>query len=427
MTTSTIAEIGGLMIIAAVTLQLLMGLRSMRARASERGRHGSAIAEFSVEPAGRPETAITSNSVETVLWMGKRKFRIARRMYENESQDICSYYLVPLDERALPGFRPGQFLTFELPVHEQEHPAMRCYSLSESPTEDEYYRISVKRLPAPANAPENTPPGLSSGFFHDVALEGDIVETFAPTGEFCLDQSSDRPVVLIAGGVGLTPLLSMLNWLIDTRSEREIWLFYGVGNRSDHMMYDHLKLVRKECPNVNMYISYSQPTPNCRPRVDYNVHGHITVDLIQSLLDGDQYEFYLCGPSAMMNSIRSGLTEWGVPADDIRSEAFQAPSKQARMAGETIEPGNEPEAFEVKFSRSGRILRWNKGVDTLLELAESNGIKMPCSCRSGNCGTCLTKLTQGTVDYVHPPSREHDDGSCLPCIARPNSDLVLDL
>ena len=427
MTAAAIAEVGGLTILAAVAFQLLMGLRALRARMNAQAP-AAAISEFRaaapeiIERAPEPG----ASGVETVMWMGKRKFRIARRSYENEARDICSYYLVPLDGRPLPAFRPGQFLTVDLPDADEAQNTTRCYSLSESPTVREHYRISVKRLRAPANAPADTAPGAASTYLHDVAAVGDVIETFAPSGDFTLDQSSPRPVVLIAGGVGLTPMLSMLNWLAETRSSRRVYLFYGVRNRADHMMYDHLTRIRKSRPNVDMFIAYSQPTPDCLPGRDYNVEGRITVDLLQSVIEEDDPEYYLCGPSSMMADMGRGLASLGVHDHDIRREAF------ATVPARRPEPRHLPETsndenFEIRFTRSGRVVRWTGEAETLLELAELNGLRMRCSCRQGVCGTCAAALQEGVVDYVHAPAREPESDTCLPCIARPRSNLVLDL
>lgn len=424
MLTGTMTEIGGLMIIAAVSLQVLIGLKWMFARSAHGGRP-EALSALTLD-AQSAHTVIPADgrqNGEAPSWLGKRKFQVAMRVYENDKCDICSFYLVPLDKRPIPPFRPGQFLTFEFPALDGEHAAVRCYSLSDSPTERSYYRISVKLLPARGGSPA----GLSSSHLHNGVLEGDVIEAFAPAGDFYLDQDSDRPIVLIAGGVGLTPVLSMLNWLTATRSEREVWLFYGVRNKAEHAMYDYLAQKRLNFPNLRMFIAYSRPGPGCRQGVDYNVDGHINIDLLQAVLEADNYEFYLCGPQAMMSTLRNDLSVWGVPEEDVKFEAFGPASPQTVKAPDLRAEQTEPGGFQVRFAKSDRIVQWTNGEDTLLELAEANGIKMRCSCRAGNCGTCLTALQQGSVEYIHPPTREHSAGACLPCIARPSSDIVLDI
>ena len=363
-------------------------------------------------------------------WNGKRKFQIVRRILENQTGDICSFYLVPVDKRPLPQFRPGQFLTFEMPASGDAEPIVRCYSLSESPLEQRYYRISVKRLLAPPHAPPGTFPGLASNYFHDVLQEGEIIDIAAPAGEFCLHQRSPRPVVLIAGGVGITPLLSMLNWLVATKSQRDIWLFYGVRNRADHAMYDHLKDLQRDCPNLRLITFYSEPTEMCRQGVDYDVEGFVSVDIMKAVLRARNYEFYVCGPPPMMTMVMEGLAQWGVPEEDIMSEAFGPASVKKPtlvVSNDPAVPQKAAEAFNIVFSRSNKTLQWTPEAGSILEFAEENGVQLRSGCRVGNCGTCVSKIAKGDVDYVRKPSKQLKANACLACIAKPKSDLVLDL
>ncbi|GBF27140.1 flavohemoprotein [bacterium MnTg02] len=431
-----IAEVGGLLLIAAVSVRAAISIYSIagrRAHANRQDREYIQLFEFLSSSILKKFEA--EREKPELSWTGKRKFRVVRRQYEDYNNDICSFFLAPYDHRPLPPYRPGQFLTFELPIAGQPQPVVRCYSLSDSPTvNQQYYRISIKRLAPPPHAPPGTPPGLSSNYFHDNLREGDIVEVLAPSGEFCIDQQSERPVVLIAGGVGLTPLISMLNALAASRSKREIWFFYGVRNRGDHAMYDHLQRVRRQNPNVRTVIFYGDPTSKCRKGIDYDVEGFVSVELIKSLLKARNYKFYVCGPPPMMELVTTGLEEWGVPADDIMFEAFGPASlkKTAKLedaAGESDDAGRQEPAkiFKVVFARSKKTVQWTKSMGTLLDLAEANGVKARCGCRAGNCGTCVTPLRQGEVDYVHKPGKDPEPGYCLPCIALPKSDLVIDI
>ena len=360
-------------------------------------------------------------------WSGRRKFRIVQRTYENQRKDICSFYLTPYDNQPLPPFHPGQFLTFHLKVPGQPQPVVRCYSLSDSPTERRYYRITVKRLWAPANAAQGTPPGLASSYVHDRLQVGDVVEALAPSGAFCLDLKSQRPVVMVAGGVGLTPLVSMLNALVATRSRREIWFFYGVRNRTEHAMYDHLDRIRRAFPNVRLVVAYSRPTPTCRKGIDYDIEGHVGVTLMKPLLAARSCEFYVCGPSAMMDGITKDLAAAGVPPEDIKLEAFGAAAVKATSKRSAAPAADAGQTFRVEFARSGRVVQWTKSDGTLLELAEAHGVKARCGCRAGVCGTCQAGLRQGEVDYIQRPAREPGAAQCLPCITQPRSDVVLDI
>ncbi len=373
--------------------------------------------------------------IDTVTEPTRRKFRIGKRVHENLKGDICSFYLLADDGRSIPAYTPGQHLTFELNVPGQNQPVVRCYSLSETPTNPQkYYRITVKKQRAPITSPTDTPDGLSSCFFHDQLAENDVVLASLPIGAFCLNQASKRPIALIAGGVGLTPLLSMLNWLAATDSQRDVWLFYGVRDRTEHTFYDHLQALSQSMNNIRVVIFYSHPTANCRRGVDYHVPGVIRTDVIAALLRSQDYEFYLCGPPPMMRSVNLGLRAWGVAADDIKSESFgatkltsssQSPLENSSDGQENIE--SAPEKFQIHFARSNKTVSWTKHNGTLLELAETCGVNARCSCRAGQCGTCRIALRTGEVDYIKTPQTKLDAGFCLPCVTQPKSDLVLDL
>ncbi len=360
-------------------------------------------------------------------WQGARKFQIAWRGYETPDKDTCSFYLVPSDRKSIPTFKPGQFLTFELDIPGQTQKTMRCYSLSDSPSHQEFYRITVKRMRTPANAPQGTRPGLSSSHFHEDMQVGDVVDVHAPSGSFCLDQNSNRPVVLVAGGVGITPLLSMLNTLIASGSKREIWLFYGVTNRLDHAMYDHLQSVNREMPNLNVVTFYCNPRRTCRMGTDYDIEGFVRVECMKPLLRARNYEFYVCGPPPMMKTIVTDLQKWGVPLEDIQTESFGSASKPANAKSEVADGGNAKQKVAITFSKSNKTVEWTPGKGSLLELAESAGIRARFACRAGVCGTCVTALLEGQVKYDQPPTKVPAEGHCLLCVAQPKTDLTLEL
>lgn len=273
-------------------------------------------------------------------WEGLRKFRVARKEYENTKRDICSFYLIPEDEEPIPPYYAGQYLTFELQLPGEPRPIVRCHHLSDSPTLRDHYRVTIKRMDAPANAPKGTPPGLCSTYFHNMLEVGDSVEARTPDGRFFLDESSDRPIVLIAGGIGLTALVSMMNWLVASESRREVWFVYGVRNRDEHAMFELLERVAQDNSNIHLIVVYSRPTAACRKGTDYNVQGHVSVDLIKSLVPTAACDFYICGPPPMMDALTNGLEEWGVSPSDIHFEAFgPATVKKSKRPVETAGMG----------------------------------------------------------------------------------------
>lgn len=370
------------------------------------------------------EEKLLESEKAKLSWNGFRKFRIISK--EKETKDITSFYLAPHDGKPLPGFSPGQFLTFQLQIPGQVQPVVRCYSLSDSPYHTDRYRVSIKKVPAPRNEP-SAPPGLVSNYFHDSLNEHDIIDVKAPSGQFYLNMNEKTPVVLLSGGVGITPVLSMLNALVEKDSQREIWFFLGVRDKTEHVMKDHLEKMGRENPNVNLKIFYSRPGEKDLKGDDYHVEGRVTVENFKPLLPSNNYEFYICAPPPMVKDLRAGLTSWGVPKTSIHFEAF-GPATVKKCTVDSKEDSKKVDTQKVNicFTKSGKTLSWDPNLTSLLELAEKNSIPLDSGCRAGNCGTCLTAIKNGEVTYLTEPGSLPEAGSCLACIAIPKGDLTLD-
>jgi ferredoxin-NADP reductase len=192
---------------------------------------------------GESQVAVTAKEFATTenAWDGFREFLVKRRVIEDGIRSVCSFYLVPADSQPLPAFKPGQFLTFRLqledPVRNESKSVVRCYSLSDKPNPD-YYRVSIKRTPPPAELPD-VPAGLSSNFFHARVQEGARLMVKAPSGHFHLMTDEPLPIVLVCGGIGITPMLSILNTVMSGGTSREVWLYYGVRNGAEHILKEH--------------------------------------------------------------------------------------------------------------------------------------------------------------------------------------------
>jgi len=335
---------------------------------------------------------------------------------------LHSFYLKPHDGKPLPPFHPGQFLTFQLKIPDQPKPVIRCYSLSDSPNYPDRYRVSIKKVLPPRDAAD-APPGLSSTFFNDGLREGDILDVKAPSGHFYLDTDKDSAVVLIGGGIGITPVLSMLNTICESGSKREAWFFLGVRNSSDQIMKDHLEHLNLEHDNVHLHVCYSNPGDGDVEGRDYQHEGRVGLDLFKQVLPSNSYEFYICGPPPMMDSVTTGLKDWGVPDGQVNFEAFgPATVKKKRPQAEA----STAAAVEVVFARTGKTLKWDPAAESLLDFAEDNGVIIDSGCRAGNCGTCITAIKSGEVTYINEPGEPPEAGSCLTCIAMPTANLTLD-
>lgn len=381
------------------------------------------------------EQGIASADTPSGAWSGWRDFRVVRREFEDVAQTQCSFHLQPVDGAPLRPFPPGQYLTFSLKVPGDvagvagaavgDRTITRCYSLSDRP-DPKGYRITIKRMPPPAAQPD-LPPGVSSGHFHDRVHEGDVLQVKAPSGHFFIDPDASVPAVLIAGGIGITPMLSMLRWCVDEQPERLVHLYYGVRSSGDHAFKSMLEALAAAHPAFKLNVVYGSPGPDDVLGRDYQHAGYVDLALLRRTLPHGRHQFYVCGPPPMMQSLVPALREWGVQADDIHFEAFGPAS--VRPTGPV---SNEPAvansaSLAVRFSRSGRTLTWDGQDANLLDFAERHGLAVDSGCRSGSCGTCQTGVLSGVVTYADRPDHDLPKGQCLLCVGKPQSALVLDL
>lgn len=359
-------------------------------------------------------------------WNGARKFRVAEKVQENA--EICSFYLKPHDERPLPPFEPGQYLTFKLDLPSSKKVTTRCYSLSDSP-KSEYYRVSIKRQRPPRDESKADVGKSSSNYFHDNVEAGDILDVQAPGGEFFLDMHRSTPVVLIGGGIGITPVMSMLNAIVDAGSKRETWFFLGVRNAAEHVFREHLQAIEDEHPNIHVRIVYSNPDEGLVEGKDFDHSGRVGADLFREVLPSNNYDYYFCGPPPMMESLFNGLREWDVPESRIHFEAFGPATVKSKKSADTQAGAAAPataSGFKLKFAKSEMELVWDGSADSILEFAEANGIDMDSGCRAGACGTCVTAVLSGEAAYSVDPRADVEKGTCLACISTPKSDMELD-
>jgi ferredoxin-NADP reductase len=376
-------------------------------------------------PALRP--ALGQPGIAPGAWRGLRTFRVARRVYEDAAQTQCSFYLEPVDGLALPDYKPGQFLTFSLLLAEPGavvRTVTRCYSLSDSPTPS-HYRVTIKRVLAPA-ASAGVPDGAASNYFHDHVHAGSTLQVRAPSGHFHLDTLASTPVVLIAGGIGITPMMGMLRWCAQHQPERVVHLYYGVRNSAEHAYKAVLEDMARALPQLRLHEVYSRPLAEDRPDVDYQHPGRVDLGLLKQTLPHGVHQFYLCGPAAMMETLVPDLLQWGVARSDLHFEAFGPASVRLPLESPTVQSADAAEPLSVHFQRSGRTLSWTGQHANLLDFAEAHGIQVESGCRSGSCGSCVSTVVRGTVDYASPPDCDLAPGQCLLCVGKPRTSLALD-
>jgi ferredoxin-NADP reductase/MOSC domain-containing protein YiiM len=352
------------------------------------------------------DAAARAASASEGRWTGWRPFAVDRIV--EEARDIRSVYLRPTDLRPVCRPRPGQFVSVRIPI-EQGKTITRTWSVSSYAHEMTHYRITVRREQGPG-----------SQWIHGCEV-GSSVLLRAPAGEFSLDTGGFRPVVLIAAGIGITPLLAMLHaHLARGPTGIPIYLIYSARTFADQAFRDELSSLAAAHPALHITHAYS------RTHVDGRPAGRITVDEVRAVLADlhimlgehrvDQPWFendtYLCGPERFCREFKEELVAGGGNADRIRYELFSAPPVLETSV----------DAAEIHFARTGVTGHWSADDDlSLLEVAERLGITVPSDCRAGSCLTCKTRILAGEA------TSKMLDGAALLCVSRPRTPrLVVD-
>ncbi|WP_082232008.1 NO-inducible flavohemoprotein [Halobacillus massiliensis] len=243
-------------------------------------------------------------------WNGFRDFKIVEKV--KESDVITSFYLQPEDGKAMASFRPGQYLTVRIDMPGEKFTHLRQYSLSDAPDKG-YYRISVKR----EDGQSDNPDGIVSNYLHGEYNEGDILPITAPAGDFVLKEDSDAPLVLISGGVGLTPMMSMLQRMKDTQTDRDVYFIHAAQNEDVHAFKEDVKQAAAKMKSCQTKVIYSEPLE----KGTADKEGIIELEWLQTVVP-KHAEFYFCGPTGFMKAVNGMLLEWGIPEERINFEFF---------------------------------------------------------------------------------------------------------
>lgn len=305
-------------------------------------------------------------------------------------------------------FEAGQFLTVRVQVDGK--PVQRAYSISSAPYSRGYLEISVKRI------------GLVSTVLHSSLRPGATLAVRPPAGAFTYPAGDDRPLVLVAGGIGITPLVSMLRHAVATEPSRPVALIYSIRSSEDLAFRDELAVIGRRHPQVRIGIAVTQG-----PASDRWHRGRISADLVRAYASNLPHSLaYICGPQPMIDAMKALMTALGVPPPQIRSESFGAAMKV--VTGDA-RPAAEQQASQivVRFARSGCEAHVD-GEQTLLEAAEATGVDIPSVCRAGSCHSCRTRLMNGEVCCESASLSEKDraEGFILPCVSRPRGDCELE-
>lgn len=411
----------GLAAIGLVGLQLRRQQRARALLASASAPKTEAVALASPE-AARPGAVMTASpglAARPQRWSGP--LRVAHIV--EETPTVETYRLVPLDGDVLPfDFLPGQFLQVEVEP-EPGKTSRRSYTIASSPTQCAFVEITVKREDR----------GAVSKFMNEKLAVGDLLQVAGPFGAFTFTGSDADSIVLIAGGVGITPVMSVLRYLTDRAWPGEIFLLYGARSTEEFVFREEIERLERRHANLHV-LAAMQRTPGT---VWLGPEGNLTKELVAGAVPRiAERRVHLCGPPPMMAAVRQILLELGVAEAQIHTEAFgpaslpgenapaaviaptshgpvQAPPSEANMPAAVAET-------TVTFSVSGVAAPLGAN-ETVLEAAEAAGVEIPYSCRVGECGVCVTRLQQGSVTMAVESGLDPADkaqGYVLACQAK---------
>lgn len=379
-------------------------------------RQGALPVRFAFRPEGWSPNSLMTGDWEQArqrleaekLRSAWRPFRLARIV--DESSVIRSFHLEPADGEGILAHAAGQHLPIRVLPEGEDAPVLRTYTLSTAPS-DGFYRLSVKRQ------------GLVSQHLHGLA-EGDLIEARAPAGSFTIDPLEPRPAVLIAAGVGITPILSMLRSIVfeglRKRRIRPTWVFQAARNLSERAFAAELAELAAAAQGAVKLVRVLDDITGAEEGSDYDAQGRIDAQLLRGTLPFDAYDFYMCGPPPFMQGLYDMLSDIGVPDGRIHAEAFGPASLMRRVPEQAVPLAPAATApVPVAFMKSGKEARWTPEAGSLLELAEARGLAPAFGCRSGTCGTCVTRVLQGKVTYAAPPAAAVAEDEALICCAVP--------
>lgn len=358
-----------------------------------------------------PIQTVTSpfSAVPIAKWSGAMK---VCRIFD-EVQNVRTLRLVSKDGGPLPLlYQPGQFLTIEV-EHEGKR-IKRSYTIASSPTVRDYLEITVKREEH----------GKVSRILHDQVQEGALLDISAPAGKFTFTGEEADSIVLIGGGVGITPLMSVVRYLTDRGWPKPIYLLYCCRTTKDFIFQEELEYLQRRYPNLSVIATMTRESGT----VWMGPTGRLTPDLISSSVpDLEQQRVHICGPGPMMEAVKSMLAELGVPTSQVFTEAFGTPKKKTGgpKASDELLGGK---SATVTFATSA-VTAPIPATESVLDVADANGVDIDNSCRNGTCGSCKVKLLQGEVSMEVEDGLDTGDkekGWILACQAMVKKDVVVD-
>lgn len=366
------------------------------------------------------ESSAHFNMLNTRVWAnGRHLVRCVRVI--RETWDVKTFCF-NAEQSIMFFFKPGQFVTLELEIDGEQ--IMRSYTISSSPSVPYSFSITVKRVPG----------GRVSNWLHDNLSENDELAVHGPVGNFnCIDHPAEK-VLLLSGGVGITPLMSMARWYFDTNADVDMEFVHSARTPNDVIFQRELEHMCSRVKNFNLSviserIEIGQAWNGYRGYLDQAKLEMIVPDYMHRRI-------FCCGPTPYMRAIKQLLIDNGFDMDFYHEESFGATPddvtqdalEQAEIAVKEAEEIKDADLFTVEFSDSGMSVQVHPS-ETIHAAAARLGINFPKACGVGICGTCKVHKKQGDVDMQHNggiTDEDVDEGYILSCCSTPTSDLVIE-
>lgn len=382
-------------------------------------------------PTVSPEPAAPRLAGALKAWNPEADDALTVLAIRDETADVKTFVLAP-KEPCLFHYQPGQFLTLELEIGGET--INRCYTIASAPTRPHTLAITVKRVPG----------GPVSNWLHDQVRVGSTLRAVGPMGEFsCFIEGTPAPTpkyLFLSGGSGITPLMSMARTFHDLAEPRDIVFVHAARSPADIIFRDELELMARNQPGVFRFAPVCEadspraPWHGLRGRVSLGVLEHVAPDFRER-------EVFVCGPAPFMKAVRELLKGAGFDMARHHEESFdfaELARAEPEVAAEVVSAEllqAVPEALEapvvtytVEFAKQKRSIECRSDM-FVLDAARRAGVRLPSSCSKGLCGTCKSKLIEGTVEMKHGGGirqREIDAGMALLCCSKPTSNLVVD-
>jgi glycine betaine catabolism B len=416
-----------------------------------------------------PVSAIDPNSF-TRWQKGDLKVRCAEII--DETHDVKTFRFVA-EPGMLFSYKPGQFITLDLEINGEE--ILRSYSISSTPSRPHSLEITVKRVPAVSN---DLPAGLVSNWLHDHLKVGSEVKLSGPMGKFTCFQYPSQKLLFISAGSGITPMIGMSRWLCDTMADCDVVFLHSARTPADIIYQQELMLMSARHQKFQPLVTVTQ---NNVGQSWLGLTGRVTAIMLQSIVpDFLERVAFVCGPEAFMAGTKKLLESLSFPAENYHEESFGGGKSAKSLAPKSTVPIASVESFPtplsgglrsllnreieapvpsgslsvpaqpqfsiasvavvdpietidqimIFFAKSGQNVACD-GEESVLEVAESQGVKIRSSCRSGNCGTCKKRKVEGTVrmgdfDPEALEQEELEEGFILTCVAYPQGRVVID-